>query len=231
MRKLERFGAVLLIVGLALFSVSALLHPLEFDPKDPSHDVAHGHTMLWIMDHLALLVATLLVALGVALFHARVSSGRGEPWWALAVPPALASFTLWVTLFAFEALSWPALAEHMHRVGMVDPQVWMGEGAAPTAVLTRLLWTGILGLGYVAVDLLAIAILAWSLAARQKEATPTWFGWVGLAAGLLTLAATPVAWLVPRLAVWVMLPGSGLIGVWLVGVAWLLWRGVEKGNR
>lgn len=230
MRTFERLGATLIVIGLLLFLGSTLLHPLEFDPRDPSHVLAEGASGLWMADHWSLLLASTFLGLGLTVAHVRLSATPHPHWHVLAAPPALVSLFIWVTLFAFEATGWPPLAKHAHATGVVYSQEWVGQGADPTAVFARVLWAGLLGVGYVGAALMALAVLFWGVAMQRASGVSPWFGWGAITGAALALAATPIAWMVPKVALWVMLPGYGLMVLWFLGASWLLWQGFERGN-
>lgn len=217
----ERFGAALIALGAVTFGVASAFHPLTLDPNDPSYPLEVGGTARWVIVHVALMIAAFLLYVGLMAFDhfLRKSAGESRARFApYALIAAIASFSLWESAFVIESTGWVSLAR--------SPSV----AAAPSDMLAAVVWQPTFALAYVASFLTGAAVIFWSLELlRQAGDAPfsrsRWMGWLGVFGGFYTAVTMPLAWSFPDLALWLILPIGGLLGVWLLAVSLLLWRG------
>lgn len=227
-RRIARRGAVLLAGGVLLFGAASLLHPPTASPWEPVEALAEATRPLWLVDHAVLLLAMVALHLGLFLLHARITAVQAAPLSQAAYALGVTSLTLWVAVFVLELTGWRALAEAAkewfgHSSAMPPPRV---VGPAGTmSLLVHSLWATAISLGYAAAFLLSLAVLLWSADMRRSRdrSFPAWAGSLGIAAALTNLIALPVAFAIPRIALWLLIPAAGLLGAWLLAAAWLLW--------
>lgn len=228
-RRVVRSGAVILVAGLVLFAAASMLHPPTVNPWDPTEALAEAAQLMWMVDHLALLVAVIAVHLGLFILHTiLVKSGRFQ-WSHVAFACGAASMTLWVTVFVVELTGWPLLAQAVAAWfgSAADMPLGLTVGLGPAGVVSlvvRGVWATSLTLGYAAAFLLGLAVLLWSIDITFSGALPRPLGRFGIVVGLVTIVGIPVAVAMIRLALWLLVPIAGLIGAWLLAVAWAMWR-------
>jgi|GEM_PF-3147569 len=167
----DRCAAVVLVLGTALFGAGSLIHPPTARRGDLMHVVREGASAMWALDHWLLALASALVAIGLAGFHAAVSAraeggeGADRPIASFALPAAgllgTASAVFWIGLFVFEATGWPPVAAALagERAASASPLYPVAQG----------MWSATLAVGYAAGVLLAAAIGLWSAALAEPR--------------------------------------------------------------
>lgn len=226
-----RIGAAMIAAGTLLFGAATMFHPPTVDPWDPTHALTEATGTLWLIDHSVLLVAVLALHLGLFLRHGWVTARSGRRGLSdAAFACSIVSLTVWVALFVFELTGWPLVAKAVQAwfggpSGMPAPATAGPEGTL--ALIAFSAWATTLVLGYAAAVLLALAILLWSAEMVRSTGLPRLVGCLGIVAGVANVAASPVAVAFPRLALWLLVPAAGLMGLWFLAAAWAMWRSVR----
>ena len=214
----QRAAAVVLGAGIALFGAGTLLHPPTVRREDLMHVILEGTSSKWLGDHWLLALASALIAVGLAGFHAALArrpGGLGTA--ALAAPLGAVSAAFWTGLFVFEASAWPALAEAVAAGG--------GQ-SSPLLPVAQGVWNASLALGYAGGVLFAAAVGLWSLdlAAAGEQGGTLGFARLGLAAAIYGAFAQALAWAAPAAALYLLIPAAALFGWWLLLAVLRLWR-------
>lgn len=209
-----RIASLALAGGVLALAVGTLAHPFWFDPRDPLPVLRKGATAHWVVDHWGLFAGTLAAGAGLASFHQLLSRTAAR---AAGAAMATVAMGILLTLFAFEATGWHALAG-LAANGSFSAAAGV-DGAA------QVVWRALLGLGHAAGVMAAIAVALWAAAAAHQGLLASWTAWVaGVGAGVVVLT-TPVAWAVPAVGAPLAAGGYALLGVWMLVAAWRMWAG------
>lgn len=226
-RRPERFGAVILMVGVLVFGGASLFHPPTVSPWDPTHALDEGAQPKWTIDHSILLAGIVTLHLGLFLLHNYIMTSQRPRMSPTAFACGIASFTLWVALFVFELTGWRVLVQAAATGFSIPSQIpapGIAESAAVLAAVAHSVWATTIALGYAAAFLLGLAVLFWSIDGRRGHALPRGTAWLGILVGLVSLITLPLAAYIPRIALWLVVPAAGLMGLWFLCAAWAMWR-------
>lgn len=212
-----RLGSLTLFFGVVTLIVATLFHPFSFDPRNAEPAFSAGASRGWVVDHWILVVGTVLVGVGMAVFHYYITSfaqrdssiANGGVAHVIAPFLGMVSFAIWVLLFAFEATGWAT---------------WAGMEGAAARVLAEGAWPTLLGTGYVAGILAAVAVYAWALEACRASILPPWTKYTAWVSVVWVIGTTPIAWSYPEAGVPMIAPGYALIALWMMVAASALWR-------
>ncbi|GAB6877031.1 hypothetical protein JCM13210_17580 [Thermaerobacter litoralis] len=209
-----RWAGLLLLAGGILAAASTAFHPVTLDPADAAAvlDAVRRAPLRWIAVHGGLGFGVAAWSLGWYLvYQALREAGRVGLSGAGAMLAAVA-LAVWLPLLALEAAGLPLLARSTPA------------GQSPSWFTVA--WPATLAGGYVATWLywLAGIAAAWDLAAAgtRVPGLPRVSLGLALAALLPGLPGMVVAWLLPELAVPVLLVSLVPGALWALIVAWRL---------
>jgi len=218
---LLRLGATLGIVGVVLQVVMDRLHPHRVDPNNSAavfREYAESHDWTWV--HIGQFAGTLFIILALIALARSLSRQAGVAG-ALGIVGTVTG-VLVAAVFAVQmAVDGVALK------AAID--VWAGASTADQAsafqVAESVRWTE-KGLGGFFQMLEGATLLALGLSIALGRRYPKWLGWVGVVAGLATIAGgTVTAHSGFSAAAGLFLtPATVLLAVFLVGAFVVMWR-------
>ncbi|MGH7267208.1 MAG: hypothetical protein ACREMB_20505 [Candidatus Rokuibacteriota bacterium] len=178
---LYRLGGASAMAGAVLGLVANLLHPRTRDILSTETQLRMAaESGFWILDHLAILLATLLITGGLVALARSVREPAAAAWARLGLAAALVSAALSSVLWALDgivlrevALAWAAAAG--------------GEKTALSAAAHVLRQTNLALLAVWTIVYFGITTMLYGAALARSAAYPGWLGRVALGAGLASL--------------------------------------------
>jgi hypothetical protein len=219
---LLRLGAASLVLGFVSQVPLGLLHPHAEDPNDSAAAFTeYGHSNDWVLVHLGQFVCALLVTFGLVVIATSLARQTGLAG-ALAVLAALTAVTT-VAVFAVQMA-----VDGIALKAAVD--AWLSaSGAADQAAAfdvaegVRATEKGLSALFHLNNG---ITLLSLGIGVAVGSGHPRWLGWIGATAGsgLLILAVLTAQTGFSHEATSLALPATVMSGVFVVGMAVVLWR-------
>jgi Domain of unknown function (DUF4386) len=214
-----KIGSAAAIAGSAFLVGGTMFHPMTADPADPVAAFAeYAADRLWIASHLSQFVGVALMVVGLVTFAGTLRD-RKNSWMArLGLYFAVAALAAAAVLQAVDGIALKA---------MVD--IW--AGASPeqkqasyfAALAVRQVEIG--AAAYAAI-LFGASIFLIACADIGGNRFERWFGWLGIAGGIGTIAAGVLMAFTgfSSAAQSVSMLFSLTIVVWMVGMGALVWR-------
>ena len=178
---LARLGAVAALLGVVVFFVSGLFHPMGSDPNDlPAAFAEYAASSHWVAIHLFQFVGVVLVGTALVALAATFEPGRAAAWARIGLAGAVASVGVYAALQAVDGVS-NHVMEHRLAAATGDARALAYEAA----FAVRQIEVGLTSFfSLLFGSTLTVVGLAMVLSTRY----PTWLGWVGLLGGLGTVA-------------------------------------------
>ena len=214
-----KVGGISAILGVAVFLIATLAHPVGTDPADaPAAFAEYAADPYWVASHLAQLVGVILITAGLVALSWRLRTGRAGVWAVLGGIGAFASLSLSAVLQAVDGV---ALKVMVDRWAEASPgqQALLLESAFAVRQIE---------IGLASIVLLAFGLTAmpYGLALWISDEASNWLGGLGIATGVtLLVAGVMYAYTgFSAIAMMVSMPGSLLLMIWGVGVGVYLLR-------
>jgi hypothetical protein len=224
---LLRLGGMAGIAAGVLGIIANILHP-RLAPKDLGNpiktlDMIAGYG-LWKLDHLAVVVASLLALVGLIAIARSMMSSAGAPWARVALGAAIATGAVGVVSFAIDGSVMGAIAKE-----------WAGTpGAARAEVLNRFSLANYFDAAFFSMTVFGLfgaTQLLYGLAMRESKMYPAWVGPAAIVGGTIGLVSGAWMWMVGLNIVNFLVMftiTSVVLTVWLIVASWRLLRMSES---
>lgn len=217
-RALIRIGSVSAIVGAALGMVANILHP-----RSPNIEVTQAQietvaaSDIWLTDHLALLVSSVLVLGGLIALRRSITGQPGAAWAEFGFAGALVSTAVLVVLFGLDGIA----SKVVHNAYAAAPSA----GALAIAEMMEEIDIGLFSTFIIVY--FGVTLLLYGLGVALSDDFPRWLGWVAIvlaSASLITglvQAYTGLSVLVTNM---VFASLASFLSLWLLIMGVLMWR-------
>lgn len=218
-----KVGGIAVIVGVAIFLIATMAHPIGADPADvPAAFAEYAADPYWIASHLAQLIGVVLITTGLVALSWRLRTGRAGVWAVLGGIGAFASLSLSAALQAVDGIALKVMVDR-----------WAG---APAEEQTLLLESAF-AVRQIEIGLASIVLLVFGLTAMPygwalwiSDEASNWLGGLGIATGVMLLVAGVMYAYTgfSGLAMMASMTGSLLLMIWGVGVGVYLLRSASR---
>lgn len=221
----QRVSGGLLIAGAVIGLVGNALHPHSADPDAAAVVRAIAASDTWVLIHLTIIAAILLIIGGLVGLARRLDDGPGESLARVGLAAAMVGGAVTLISLSLDGFGMKVLA----RSWAAAPD---GEAATAMrlAVALRDMGSGIWSIGMLV--LFGAAFACFGLAVSVSGRFPGWFGWVAIfgaggatVAALLRIAATEEL----QAAETIFLVSSVLLTIWTLSMGILMWRRSAEG--
>ena len=219
MRNARRAGGTCAVGGAALLFIGTYLHPMGADPNDPAAAFAeYAQDRLWIASHLVQLAGVAAMLAALLFLTEQLEASRRSSVARIAAAGAIASLAL---AFALQAVDGIAL-KNMVDAWAAAPESEK-EGVFHAAFAVRQLEIGLASMLSLS---LGLTMSLYGIALLGDEKYPKWFGGVAIAAGAPTMVAGVVMAYTgfSGLAMAINMPANLLLLLWMLALAWFMWR-------
>jgi hypothetical protein len=221
-RSLLRLGAALGALGVVLQIITDRLHPHRVDPNDSAAVFREYATSdIWTAVHIGQFAGTLFIVLGLIALGRSLARQSGFPGalGTVGTVTAVLVAAVFAVQMAVDGVTLKAAIDAWIRA--VNP----AEQAAAFQVAESVRWTE-KGLGGFFQLIQGITILTLGLSIAFGHRYPRWLGWIGVLAGTAIAAGGTVTAHTgfSAQAGQILLPGTLLLAVFLVGAFITMWR-------
>ncbi|HSK09834.1 MAG TPA: hypothetical protein VK911_09665 [Vicinamibacterales bacterium] len=206
------------ILGVAVLLAATFLHPMNAPPGDAAAAFAeYAADQYWVATHLGQLLGAVLITGGLIALTGTLSADRARAWGTLGAAAAIANLSLAGALQAVDGIALKV---------MVDRWAAAAPEARPLAL------EGAFAVRQIEIGLASISIVFFGLTALLyatallNDGRSRWPGWLGIVAGIGTVAAGVVQAHTgfSDLAMAATMPSNLLLLLWLVAVGVLMLR-------
>lgn len=218
----DRLTAGLFLAGAAVGLVGNALHPHAADADVVAVVDAIARNAPWVAIHLAIVVAILLLIGGMVGLAALYRSAPGGRYSELGLAAALVGGAVVVTSLAIDGFAMKAIA--VSWVTGPDAGSAQAQGLAATV---RAIDFGIWSAGMFV--FFGIAFVCFGTAIVAGGPLPRWLGWVALAGGAGSIAASIIQLAAGgevQVAETLFLVSSMLLTLWAFALGFVTWRGL-----
>jgi hypothetical protein len=221
-----RVGGIAAILGVIIFLLATLAHPMQTDPADAIAAFAeYAADRFWVASHLAQLLGVALITGGLLALSWRLRAGRAGVWAVLGGIGAIASVTTSGVLQAVDGIALKVMVDRWVSASP-EEQALLFE----SAFAVRQIEIGLAGIVLLVFGLTAIL---YGCALWMSDEASNWLGGFGVATGVLLLGAGVMYAYTGFSATAMMasMPGSLLLTFWGIGVGVYLLRSSSRNEK
>jgi hypothetical protein len=221
---LSRIGGMAGIAGGVLGIIANVLHPRlapnDLGKPDKMLDMVSGYS-LWLIDHLAVVVAALLGLLALVAIARSMLHTPAQPWARLALFAAIATGAVGVVAFSIDGSVVAGIAREWAAT----------SGAARADVLNRFALIQYFDTAFFSMTVFGLfgaTQLLFGLALRKSGIYAGWLGLSAIVGGVIGLVSGAWMWMSSALTVGNFLIlftiTSVVLTIWLIAASWRLMR-------